>query len=146
MTHPRSIAAFTATWLLLTLVVAVWCCALRGEDEVEPTPEPCPICGGEKVLIDEATGKEEPCMECAGTGYRPLYGRIFDGHRWRNRPKPIQKITTNIKDTSANGATIAKWATIGAGLLCVGVLLLPIIAMLCRGPRLVVVRPEERKP
>lgn len=48
-------------------------------------------------------------------------GRIFDGHRIRNRPKPIQKITTNIKDTSANGATMTRNVAIGVGLGCIGV-------------------------
>lgn len=30
----------------------------------------CPICNGDKVLIDQTTGKEEPCAECKGSGKR----------------------------------------------------------------------------
>jgi hypothetical protein len=51
------------------LCTACKCLACVKPPKAEPVAlDVCWACGGDKVLIDEASGKEQPCAACKGTG------------------------------------------------------------------------------
>lgn len=82
----------------------------------------CESCSGlgwiPKYEFKDGIAPPPPANGVEGDDGSECYGRI--GDRWRNRPKPIQVITNNAKETTANGAKITGNLIIIAGLVCIG--------------------------